>query len=925
MDSIGDFVEKVPRLGLLQTIEWKGERGKLTPMNVRQIEANVEALMGSWSKDTFIYELLLAYGLPKATVTRAMKGTANMSKERGVVQLKSKVLFKPVQGQDLHVSVEHAAKQATHKERFVIVTDFKTLLAKDMSGKATPLETPFDELHKHYAYFLPWAGLEKTAVVNENPADRKAAEKLARLYDDLKKANNVESDEQRHALNVFLTRLLFCFFAEDTGIFEDGQFSVGLGSHTADDGSDSSDYLRRLFNIMGTPEDKRESLPQHLAAFPFVGESLFGDDLPVPDITRRGRSTILAAGDLDWAAINPDIFGSMIQAVVSEENRGELGMHYTSVPNIMKVIGPLFLDELHEEFDKAQGSETRLRKLLHRIHNLHIFDPACGSGNFLIITYKELRRLEMKILKQFNELPISGIRLDHFHGIEIDGFAQETAKLSMWLAEHQMNREFEEVMGRSLPSLPLGLSSNVVQGNSCRIEWTSFIDEKADEVFLIGNPPYVGAHLQTPSQKEDLKLVFAGYRAVRKLDYISCWVFLAARFMSLRGGAAAVVSTNSICQGEQVGLLWPIVEDLECEISFAHRSFLWSNNAKGKASVFCIIVGITSQNSGVKKLYDNGAVRAVKNISPYLLDAPTVYVHSRSSSLSGLPQMIRGSSPVDGGHLILTESEKQDLISAYPDSKKFIKRLVGAEDFLNGKVRYALWIDDDCVEEAKENPIIKDRLSRVRQFRLSSSKVATQKASQTSHAFFERKHRSGQSIIVPRVTSVRRRYLQCGFLDDSSIVLDRAQVVYDGSPFLLAILSSTMHLVWVAAVSGRLKMDYNYSVSICYNNFVLPALSQAKIQELSMCALRILEVRERYPDRTLAELYDPDKMPEDLLEAHKLNDEAVERCYRARPFESDEDRLQVLFDLYAKMTAEEADKGSLFESSKTKKKRKRHA
>ena len=895
-------------------------------MNVRQIEANVEALMGSWSKDTFIYELLLAYGLPKATVTRAMKGTANMSKEPGVVQLKSKVLFKPVQGQDLHVSVEHAARQATHKERFVIVTNFKTLLAKDMSGKATPLETPFDELHKHYAYFLPWAGLEKTAVVNENPADRKAAEKLARLYDDLKEANNVESDAQRHALNVFLTRLLFCFFAEDTGIFEDGQFSVGLGSHTADDGSDSSDYLRRLFHSMGTPEDKRESLPQHLAAFPFVGESLFGDDLPVPDITRRGRSTILAAGDLDWAAINPDIFGSMIQAVVSEENRGELGMHYTSVPNIMKVIGPLFLDELHEEFDKSQGSDTRLRTLLHRIHNLHIFDPACGSGNFLIITYKELRRLEMKILKQFNELPISGIRLDHFHGIEIDDFAHETAKLSMWLAEHQMNREFEEIMGRSIPSLPLGLSSNVSNGNACRVEWIKLVGVDGNEVFIIGNPPYLGARLQSPSQKADVKHVFGDERGVGDLDYISCWFLKGADFLMVNGaGGLGFVSTNSICQGAQVHYLWRRIREKKVAIHFAHSSFKWRNNASRNAGVTVVIVGLSASHQE-KRLFSQAGVRIVKDISPYLIEGEFDFsVPARNSCLSEFPEVVFGNMPNDGGALLLTENEAERIVGQFPQAKKLVREFLGAREFLRGGKRFCLWIAEEDLPLARSIPPVLERILQCEKARESSSRAGTRKLAEVPYRFAEIRRALNSQMIVPCHFSERREFIQAGFPDNSIIVANSALTVLDCSVWLFSVISSTMHMVWLQTVGGRLETRYRYSKDLVYNTFPFPSISKQKEEELAMCALRILEVRERYPGRTLAELYDPEKMPEDLLEAHKFNDEAVERCYRARPFESDEDRLQVLFDLYAKMTAEEADKGSLFESSKTKKKRKRHA
>ena len=895
-------------------------------MNVRQIEANVEALMGSWSKDTFIYELLLAYGLPKATVTRAMKGTANMSKERGVVQLKSKVLFKPVQGQDLHVSVEHAAKQATHKERFVIVTDFKTLLAKDMSGKATPLETPFEELHKHYAYFLPWAGLEKTEVVNENPADRKAAEKLARLYDDLREANNVESDEQRHALNVFLTRLLFCFFAEDTGIFEDGQFSVGLGSHTSDDGSDSSDYLRRLFSIMGTPESQRYSLPQHLAAFPFVGESLFGDDLPVPDITRKGRSTILAAGDLDWAAINPDIFGSMIQAVVSEENRGELGMHYTSVPNIMKVIGPLFLDELHEEFDKAQGSDTRLRKLLHRIHNLHIFDPACGSGNFLIITYKELRRLEMEILKQFNELPISGIRLDHFHGIEIDDFAFEAAKLSLWLAALQMDDEFYSQFGRLAPRLPLAIDAQITCGNACRMDWNEVV-QASGECFLVGNPPYQGAGVLSPSQREDMEICFGSRKACKGLDYISCWFYKAALYCTEINSNFAFVSTNSICQGEQVAVLWPNLFSAGVRIKFAFQSFKWNNLAKGNAGVSVIVIGLGPNAKGSATLFDSeGRRKECRSISPYLIaDGSSEVVSARRGPLSFPFEMMSGNRPSDGGHLIIHSEAELGQLANENVPAHWIRRFIGSRELIQGVVRHCLWLSDEDVRKVEQYPTVSERVENCRVTRSSSADSGAKKLAARPHQFRDRREGESTQVVVPSVGSERRNFHPIGIFEKDVVVSNLAFVVQDAPVWMVSTISSTMHMVWLRTVGGRLETRYRYSKDLVYNTFPFPVISKQKQEELAMCALRILEVRERYPDRTLAELYDPDKMPEDLLEAHELNDEAVERCYRARPFESDEDRLQVLFDLYAKMTAEEADKGSLFESSKTKKKRKRHA
>ena len=646
---------------------------------------------------------------------------------------------------------------------------------------------------------------------------------------------------------------MFCFFAEDTGIFEDGQFSVGLGSHTADDGSDSSDYLRRLFRIMGTPEDQRESLPQHLAAFPFVGESLFGDDLPVPDITRRGRSTILAAGDLDWAAINPDIFGSMIQAVVSEEGRGELGMHYTSVPNIMKVIGPLFLDELHEEFDKAQGSDTRLRKLLHRIHNLHIFDPACGSGNFLIITYKELRRLEMKILKQFNELPISGIRLDHFHGIEIDDFAHETAKLSMWLAEHQMNREFEEVMGRSVPSLPLGLASNVTPGNACLIDWGSFVGGDEDDIlYVVGNPPYVGARVQTAGQKHDMKLVFGDERGVGDMDYIAAWFEKCARLIESRPNVkGAFVSTNSICQGIQVSLLWPRVFKRSVITEFAVTSFKWRNHAKGNAGVSVVIVGLSADDRATRKLYDDSTVRVVKSISPYLIEGgENQIIRPRTKSISGFLSLVFGCMPNDGGHLILTESQRDELVRMSPNANRFLRDFIGAAEFIRGSKRFCLWIDDADLEEATTIPEIIERIDRCKNARLSSKRSATRKYALSPHRFAEIRRPQKTQLLIPGVFSEKREYIQCGFPSTDSIVSNLAFTVLDGQLWMLSIISSKMHMVWLRTVGGRLETRYRYSKDLVYNTFPFPTISKQKEEELAMCALRILEVRERYPDRT---------------------------------------------------------------------------
>jgi hypothetical protein len=661
---------------------------------------------------------------------------------------------------------------------------------------------------------------------------------------------------------------------------------------------------------------------------------------------------IIESGELNWSAINPDIFGSMIQAVVSPEHRGGLGMHYTSVPNIMKVIEPLFLNDLYEAFEKAKGNPKRLNELLHRLSNLKIFDPACGSGNFLIIAYKELRKLEIKIIHHLQELQqaasgfnpkseqlsiipktqlslaasfqvelFSRIQLAQFYGIEIDDFAHEVAQLSLWLAEHQMNTEFFIEFGQTNPTLPLKEAGNIVQGNACRLDWETVCPkEEGDEIYILGNPPYLGAHLQSINQKKDIDYVFEGIKTVKKLDYIACWFYKGANYIRFSLNKMAFVSTNSICQGEQVNILWPKIILNSCEIFFAHQSFLWKNNAKGTAAVFCVVVGISGIKGSKKFLFSQNHASLVENISPYLINASNTIVGSRNTALSNLPLMMRGSSPVDGGHLILNKAQMIKLFEQNSGAKKFIKRLVGADDYLNGKERWCLWIDDENLKDALEIDEIRNRILSVKAFRSASIKQGTREAAATPHRFFERKHNIGSSIIIPRVTSERRKYLQCGFLGDESVVLDRAQVIYTDESFIFGILSSKIHYVWTSVVSGRLKMDLNYSVSICYNNFPFPPISYQRKQEITQCVFRILEEREKHPEKTLAQLYDPDKMPPGLREAHHQNDLAIERCYRNKPFESDEERLEYLFKLYEQMIEEEKNKGSLFAQEKNNKK-----
>jgi len=892
-------------------------------MNIAQIEKNLKNLISSFSKESFIYDLLLAYGLPKASITRLKKGNLNLSKVAGEVSWKKKLFFKEEYEADLHITVfESLTNEVKQGQRFVVVTDYETLLAID-TKTGDKLDIPLKDLPRHYDFFLPWAGMEKAQHQNENPADVKAAVNMAKLFDAIKKDNPDDSPAFIHGLNVFLSRLLFCFFAEDTHIFEDNQFTNALDSHTQSDGCDLNSYLDTLFEVLNTSEDKRHNLPEYLNDFPYVNGGLFKNKLPAPNFTRASRAALLSSGDQDWSAINPDIFGSMFQAVISTDQRGTLGQHYTSVPNIMKVIEPLFLNDLYEAFEKAKGNNKKLTALLERLSKIKIFDPACGSGNFLIIAYKELRRLEMAIIKEAQMLNFSSIHLHNFYGIEIDDFAHEIAKLALWLVEHQMNVEFYNEFGRTNPTLPLKNAGQIVQGNATRLDWEVVCPKnKGDEIYILGNPPYLGSSMQSSEQKGEMKAVFSGIKSYKNLDYISCWFLLAAGYSEYANVEFAFVSTNSICQGEQVGLLWPHIFSKGLEIKFAHQSFKWANNAKGKAGVTCIIVGLSRENTKLKFLFNQNTSLQVKSISPYLTQGHSPVILRQGMQMSHLPHMVWGNKATDDGNFILSPAEQETLIASHPNAQKFIRQYVGAQEFIKGIERWCLWISDEDLSEAQTIPFIKDRIEGVKKSRLESKAKSTQDAAYRAHRFIQIQHEPASALAIPSVSSERRKYIPIGFLDKNVVINAQCYAIYDSPPFMFSIISSRMHMSWINAVAGRLEDRLRYSSALCYNTFPFPSISTQRKNEITQCVFRILEEREKHSDKTLAQLYDPDKMPEGLREAHHQNDLAIERCYRSKPFESDEERLEYLFKLYEKMIQEEQDRGTLFaKDKKTRKKR----
>lgn len=894
-------------------------------MNTKDIEHNIQVIIDNFSTEEFIYDFLIAYGISKTSITRLKKGDFNLSKNKNEILYKKKIFFKVEDGDKLLNTVDTLSKEESilkHKPRFVIVTDYKHLVAKDLKlGRNLDIE--LEELPRYFDFFLPLAGSEVYKASNDNEADRNAAYKMAMLYDLLREENpNIyNSKEHIHHLNIFLSRLLFCYFAEDTEIFEkDSIFTNTLAQHTNDDGSDTHEFLNRLFERLNTL--KKDGFPAYLAEFPYVNGDLFKDTINIPIFSSKARKVLIELGELNWKDINPDIFGSMIQAVVMDEYRSDLGMHYTSVPNIFKLIKPLFLDELYEEFEKAQDSVKQLRELIIRISKIKFFDPACGSGNFLIITYKEIRLLEIKILQRIIELEQSHllidsvISLDQFYGIEIDDFAHEVAILSLWLAEHQMNQYFEDQLvgfTEHKSIIPLKKSGTIIQGNATRKNWKEICPiTKTDEVYIIGNPPYLGARLQDDEQKKDMDFVFSKLKKYRDLDYINCWIYRGSEYISGLNAKCAFVTTNSICQGQQVPLIWPHILSKDIEIGFAHQSFKWTNNAKGNAGVTVIIVALRNASNAPKYLFTNNFMKIVKNINPYLLDGSNTVVSARSKPLSKFPEMKFGNMPNDGGGLIFTEEEYDQLTKQFPKAKVYMRLLLGSSEFIRGNKRYCLWIEDDQFEEASKIHEIAKRIEKTEIHRLNSKDSGTNRLAGRSYQFRDRNTAKENQLIIPSVSSESRRYIPCGYLDSSTIVSNSAQVIYDAEPYMFAIINSRMHMVWVGNVGGKLKTDYRYSKDICYNTFPFPNIDSKQKENLNLYVFAILDERAKHRGKTMAWLYNPDTMPKGLKQAHQELDEAIEKCYRLQPFKNDTERLEYLFKLYEEMTK----KDTLFSKQK---------
>ena len=917
----------------------------MAKFDIVSIEDKTKELLENLDESGFFYDFLGLYDFPKATLTRLRKNNGN--------EVKNKALFEVIgQGQSVVAKVaemEKALSSKKSKPRILIATDFEELAAKDIQTADT-LNISLKDLPAYVDFFLPWNGVEKVDYAKENPADIKAAARFTRLYDELRHINQFsDQTTEEKEFNLFLIRLLFLLFAEDTEIMPKGIFTNAIKTRSAEDGSDLDNLINKIFASLDVAN--RSSQEKWLQEFPYVNGKLFTKAHTALVFDRKTRKLIIEAGELlNWNEINPDILGSMIQTVASKEQRSVSGMHYTSVENIMKVIKPLFLDDLtasyqnlvdkiNENEDKDITDKTRrenrntfireLESLLDRISNIKFLDPACGSGNFLIITYKEIRRLEVKILKSLRELrqdrtidffETSKISLNQFYGIELDDFAHEVARLSLWIAEYQMNLEAENEINLKSAFLPLRDAGNITQGNALRLDWNEILPHQSDdEIYLIGNPPYIGAKLQNKEQKEDLKYTIGEKLKYKKMDYIAGWFFKGVEFINSANSKLAFVTTNSIFQGEQVGFVWkPLLE--KSIIEFAYTSFKWGNSAANNAGVTVSIVGLaTSANvNELRKLFDEElGQQLVDNINPYLTYGPNVIVETTNKAISDIPQMLFGNQPRDGGNLILDNVEEyNEIVSDYPELIPFIKKYIGSSEFINGKMRYCLWMNEKEYQKVSYIQFLSDKVDAVKKLRLTSTSKSTVYTADFPYSFAVRGgydeayatfKASGQDeflqILVPRVSSENREYVPMGFVGEDTIISDSAMAVYNAPIWLLGLLESRMHMVWLRAVGGRLETRYRYSAGLVYNTFPVPELSTRRKNMIEEQVFEILDLREELGG-TLAELYHKETMPESLREAHKKLDEIVERAYKDTPFNSDEERLSHLLKRYKEMTHE---------------------
>ena len=807
--------------------------------------------------------------------------------------------------------------------KYILVCDFHTFRLYDLEADKT-FEFTLDQLYKRVNLFGFIAGYSsKVELKEQDPVNIKAAEAMAKLHDSLK-----EIGYDGHNLELYLVRLLFCLFADDSSIFNKNIFYEYVRNHSSEDGSNLASVINEIFEILNTPTDKRfKNISDELNAFPYVNGKLFEERLPLASFDSKMRNILLNCSTLDWGKISPAIFGSMFQGVMDADKRRNLGAHYTSERNILKLIKPLFLDELWAEFEKVKNNERQLKIFHQKISSLRFLDPACGCGNFLIVTYRELRLLELEVLKAlngtqrvFNISDLVLCNVDQFAGIEYEEFPAQIAKVAMWLIDHHMNMLCSEEFGEYFVRLPLRKSANIVCGDALELDWNE-VAPKEQLSYIIGNPPFVGARLMSKEQSAQIERVFDHIRGAGNLDYVTAWYAKAAQYIQGSRIKVAFVSTNSIVQGEQVGILWRVLlEKYNVHIHFAHRTFKWSNEAKGNAGVYCVIIGFANFDTDNKTIFEYEDITGephilrAKNINPYLVDAKNTLIENRSKPICDVPTIGIGNKPIDGGNYLFTKEEMEEFIELEPKSAQYFRPWYGAVEFIQQKPRYCLWLGDCSPSELRSMPHCMERVKNVREFRMASKRAATQKVAETPTRFFIENMPESSYIIVPSVSSENRKYIPMGFMGSDSMASNLVLIIPEGTLYHFGVLTSAMHMAWTNAVCGRLESRFRYSAGIVYNNFPwVENPTPKQVERIEQCAEAVLEARKQFPNSSLADLSDPLAMPPALMKAHQALDKAVDAAYRSAPFTSDSQRMEFLFDLYNKYNA------TLFDSKKKKK------
>lgn len=876
-----------------------------------EIYDNVEALVARRpDRASFGLELMDAVGAPRATITKLRAEAAGSGSFAWTRMLRFALVDKGRTIPSIEsMRAEEEAKPKARRTRIVIAYDGDAIAIRDTKvGDEQRLS--LDALAYEADILFPLGGHERHVSDPERLADIRATKHLSRLFDAVRDANpRWKSEADRHALNVFMARVMFCLFSDDVGIFEKDAFQTAVERSTRADGGDLQDFLAGTFAHMDLEPEKAKTRPvRGWSKLPYVNGDLFRDPLPVPVLDGRCRRHLLDCTRLDWRLINPDIFGSMLQAVVDPDKRGELGMHYTSAANIMKVLRPILLDDLNAELEQAKSAKPKLRAFLKRLAAVRVFDPACGSGNFLILAYKAMRELERLAFRHLGELPHEVVRLDRFYGIEIDDFACQTARIGLWIAQYQMDKLAEADLGQTRKFLPLNQAGRITHHNSAEIDWSSVCPAvEGSETVLVGNPPFKGAKHQSPAQREDMRRVFSGIVAnAGELDYVAIWFLKGAYYAAAMETRFAFVSTNSIVQGASVSTLWPHLLEV-LEIKFAHRSFKWSNLATKNAGVVCVIVGLGPRGEGAKRLFDGDTVRDVDLIGPYLAPNVETIVYKRSRPIApDFESMVFGNMPNNGEALLLDRTERSKLLHNQPNAARFIRRIYGSQELMKGLERWCIWVRPKDVGIARGIPDMEARFERVRQKRLNSSDASARKMAATPWSFREQRESRSHTIMVPRPSSINRTYLPVDIQPPTSITSSEAFAIFDGSVWQAAILSSRMHRLWLETVGGRLKEDPRYSNELVWNTYPVPLLSDQRKMELEEHWWEIDRARKEAGfGRTLGDLYVPSTMPPDLLRAHQDLDETTERIFGSRRYRSDADRIEHLLQIYEHATTKE--------------------